>query len=65
MTWALTVLFIQLIANARDPHRFVSIMPEPPGPWLAVSLVVFFVSVLASRRSMLFLWSRLQRHTVR
>lgn len=65
MTWALTVLFIQLIANARGPHRFTGIMADPPWPWLVVSLVLLFVSVMASRRSMLFLWSRFQRHGVR
>ena len=65
MTWALTVLFIQLIANARGPHRLAGIMPEPLWLWLVMSLVLLFVSVMASRRSMLFLWSRVQRHVVR
>jgi hypothetical protein len=65
MTRALTVLFIQLIANVRSPHELAGIMPEPPWPWLIVSLVLLSMSVLAGRRFMPSLLFRLQRRAVR
>lgn len=50
MTLTLTVLFIQLVTNLRGSHGLAGIMPEPLWPWLAVSLVLLLMSVLASRR---------------
>jgi len=62
MTWALTVLFIQLIANARNSQGLAGIMLEPPWPWLVVSLVLLSASVLAGRRFIPSFWFRFQRH---
>jgi hypothetical protein len=64
MTRALTVLFIQLIANVRDSHGLAGIMPEPPWPWLVVSLVLLLMSVLASHRFIPSLWLRFHRHAI-
>lgn len=64
MTWALTVHFIQLIANERSPHGLAGIMPEPPWPSLVVSLVLLSLSVLVGHRFMPSLLFRLQRHAV-
>ena len=62
MTWALTVLFIQSIANVRGARGLAGIIPEPSWPWLVVSLVLLSASVLAGRRFIPSLWFRFQRH---
>jgi len=64
MTRALTVFFIQLIANVRGPHGLAGIMPEPLWPWLIVSLVLLFLSALAGLRLIPSLSPRFQRHAV-
>jgi membrane protein implicated in regulation of membrane protease activity len=64
MTWALTVLFMQLIANLRSPHGLAGIMPASPWLRLVVSLVLLSMSVLVGRRFMPSRLFRLQRHAV-
>lgn len=64
MTRALTVLFIQLIANVRGSYGLAGIMPVPPWPWLVVSLVLLLMSVLVGRRFRPSLLFRLQRRAV-
>jgi uncharacterized membrane protein YtjA (UPF0391 family) len=64
MTRALSVLFIQLIAHVRGAKELAGLMAEPMWLWLVVSLVLFFISVVAGRRSMLLLWSHFQRRAV-
>ena len=64
MSWALPFLFIRFIANVRGSNGIASLMPETTWSLLVVSLVLLFISVRASRRSMQSLWSRLQRRAV-
>lgn len=64
MTWALTVFFIQRIANERDSQGLAGIMLEPPWPWLVVSLVLLSASVLVGHRFRPSLWFRVQRRAV-
>ena len=65
MTLSLTILFIHLIANVRDPYRLAGIMPESPWPWFVVSLVMLSATVLVGRRFRPLLLFRLQRRAVR
>jgi hypothetical protein len=65
MTLSLTILFIHLIAPVRSPQDLAAIMPEPPWPWLVVSLVLLSASVLVGRRFRPPLPFRLQRRAVR
>ena len=64
MTLTLTVLFIQLIVNLRGSYGLAGIMPEPPWPWLVMSLVLLSASVLVGHRFRPSLLFRLQRRPV-
>jgi len=64
MSWALPFLFIQLIAHIRGAKGLASLMPEPTWILVGGSLVLLFLSVVASRRSLLSLWPRFQRRAV-
>jgi uncharacterized membrane protein YtjA (UPF0391 family) len=64
MSWALPFLFIRLIAYLHGANGFTNLMPELPWTLLVVSLALLFISVIASRHSILLLWPRFQRRAV-